>query len=149
MLNRFILLVLCTISWSTYGTIVYTCIENGVTIYSQTPCSLVAVAQINKNESYKPDSNGITFAQIQKKEKINSDIQKKTFEKRAWLAIKSSKIFKGMASEHVIRSWGQPDDINSSTGSYGVHEQWVYRRSGSMAQYVYIKNDKVTSWGDN
>lgn len=38
-------------------------------------------------------------------------------------------------------SWGEPESINKTTGSYGTHEQWVY---GSY-NYLYFENDKLTA----
>lgn len=56
------------------------------------------------------------------------------------------RIVTGMSETHVRRSWGTPTKINRSTGSYGVHEQWVYE-NGSIgrSQYVYFQNGVVTS----
>jgi hypothetical protein len=53
------------------------------------------------------------------------------------------KIWLGMTKEMLFESWGQPDDINRSVGSWGVHEQMVYGKS-----FVYIENDVLTSWQD-
>lgn len=41
--------------------------------------------------------------------------------------------------------YGNPDDINKSTGTWGVHEQWVYN---SYDTYVYVENGKISSWQD-
>lgn len=38
-------------------------------------------------------------------------------------------------------AWGEPEDINTSTGSWGVHEQWCYH-NGS---YLYFENGKLTA----
>ena len=47
----------------------------------------------------------------------------------------------GMTKKMCIESWGEPDDINKTSGSFGVHEQWVYG-SGS---YLYFENGKLTT----
>ena len=52
----------------------------------------------------------------------------------------SGKVKIGWTKEMCIESWGKPDDINKSTGSYGVHEQWVYGDSN----YLYFENGKLT-----
>lgn len=39
-----------------------------------------------------------------------------------------------------IESWGEPLDINTTTGSYGTHEQWVYGTS-----YLYFENGILTT----
>jgi hypothetical protein len=53
-----------------------------------------------------------------------------------------------MTREQVIFSWGRPNDINKTVGSWGVHEQWVYNRGSIQRQYLYFENDKLTSWQD-
>lgn len=58
--------------------------------------------------------------------------------------ILEGKITKGMTTKDVLASWGRPNDINRSVGSWGVHEQWVYGRTD--ASYLYFENDILTSW---
>ena len=57
--------------------------------------------------------------------------------------IVAEKIKIGMTKAMVKDSWGEPEDINRTVGSWGVHEQWVY---GS--NYLYFENGKLTSWQD-
>lgn len=52
----------------------------------------------------------------------------------------------GMGSEEARRVWGKPDNINSTSGSWGVHEQWVY---GLTRTYLYFENGKLTSWQEH
>jgi hypothetical protein len=51
-----------------------------------------------------------------------------------------------------VLSYGIPNDINTTTGGWGVNEQWIYKKSLSpydfSAIYVYLDNDKVTSYQD-
>ena len=54
--------------------------------------------------------------------------------------IKKGKIKMGMKSEQVSVSWGNPNKINKSIGSWGVHEQWIYK-----GHYVYFENGILTS----
>lgn len=54
----------------------------------------------------------------------------------------------GMIREQVLASWGKPDDINRSVGSWGIHEQWIYQRGDYSAQYLYFENGILTSWQD-
>ena len=58
-------------------------------------------------------------------------------------AIVDGKIFIGMMREYLILSWGEPERINKSAGSWGVHEQFVY-----SSQYVYVENGIVTGYQD-
>ncbi len=54
----------------------------------------------------------------------------------------------GMLKGHVVAAIGLPDDVNSSIGSWGVREQWVY---GGMignryfpVKYFYFSDGKLT-----
>lgn len=47
----------------------------------------------------------------------------------------------GMTSEMCRESWGEPSDVNRSTGPWGVHEQWVYYDYN----YLYFENGKLTA----
>lgn len=47
----------------------------------------------------------------------------------------------GMTRDMCREAWGAPDDINRTTGIWGVHEQWVYG-SGS---YLYFEDGILTS----
>ena len=51
----------------------------------------------------------------------------------------------GMPAFMVRRAIGIPDDINRSVGSWGTHEQWVYRERGL---YLYFEDNVLTSWQD-
>ena len=62
-----------------------------------------------------------------------------------WNTIINNQIQLGMTKEMVIDSWGRPDDINRTVGSWGVHEQWVYERNKT---YLYFENGILTSWQD-
>ncbi len=43
----------------------------------------------------------------------------------------------GMTAKQVLASnWGRPNSVNRTTGSYGVHEQWVYGDNN----YLYFEN---------
>lgn len=45
-------------------------------------------------------------------------------------------------AEVLLSSWGKPESVNRTTGSYGVHEQWVY--SGHHS-YLYFEDGILTS----
>lgn len=60
--------------------------------------------------------------------------------------INAEKIIKGVvvtgwSKAMCIESWGQPSDINKTSGSFGVHEQWVY----GDGTYLYFENGKLTT----
>lgn len=54
--------------------------------------------------------------------------------------VAEGKIEIGMNKKMVRDAWGAPDHINTTTGSYGTHEQWVYDD-----RYLYFKNGILTS----
>ena len=47
----------------------------------------------------------------------------------------------GWSKQMCIEGWGEPESINRSSGSWGVHEQWVY----GGGNYLYFENGKLTS----
>lgn len=59
--------------------------------------------------------------------------------------IAEGKVVLGMTKEMCKESWGEPDDINVSIGSWGRHEQWVYEHYYSSDSYLYFENGKLTS----
>lgn len=60
-----------------------------------------------------------------------------------WQLIQQSRVVRGMSKEACLLSWGKPNDVNKTTGSYGVHEQWVY-----YGNYLYFENGKLTTIQD-
>ncbi len=63
--------------------------------------------------------------------------------------IAQHKVAVGMTEAEVQRSWGPPDDINTTIRQSGRREQWVYDRGDFSAQYVYFENGQVTSISSN
>jgi len=89
---------------------------------------------------------------IDEKERFDRE-QKGLKERKAFLTKKYGKknaqgilnkeVWLGMSKEMALESWGKPDDINRTVGSWGVHEQWIYGN-----QYLYFENGKLTAWQD-
>lgn len=52
----------------------------------------------------------------------------------------------GWTEEMVIESLGYPDKVNRSVGSWGVHEQWIYRYKYSDDTYLYFENGILKSF---
>lgn len=52
------------------------------------------------------------------------------------------KVVIGMTKEMVMEAIGYPDDINTTEGSWGTHEQWVYDKED---MYIYFENNKLTT----
>lgn len=59
--------------------------------------------------------------------------------------VRERKIALGMTAEAVLLSWGKPHDKNSSFGSWGKHEQWIYRIGHFKADYLYFENGILKS----
>jgi len=53
-------------------------------------------------------------------------------------------IWLGMTDEMARISMGAPRSVNSSVGSWGRHEQWVYGEYGYA--YLYFENGYLASW---
>lgn len=49
----------------------------------------------------------------------------------------------GMTREQAIAGWGRPRDVNRTSGTFGVHEQWVYGEYGSG--YLYFEDGVLTT----
>jgi len=58
--------------------------------------------------------------------------------------IAEKKIHIGMDREQVIAAWGKPHEINETTGTYGVHEQWVMSE-GFKSDYLYFDDGILTT----
>ncbi len=76
-----------------------------------------------------------------------SDYDRTKFRKAAvkWGAATAKDIVEGYvkigwSKEKCRMSWGEPQDINTSIGVWGRHEQWCYSNS-----YLYFENGKLTS----
>lgn len=64
--------------------------------------------------------------------------------KSDWNLIRQGRVRIGMSKDACKLSWGEPDDIHTSRGRWGVHEQWVYSRN----RYVYFENGKLSAIQD-
>lgn len=59
-------------------------------------------------------------------------------------AIAARQVRAGMTGEQVRVSWGSPDHVNTSSGSWGQHEQWVYGEPPNSS-YLYFENGRLRS----
>ena len=57
--------------------------------------------------------------------------------------VRVEKVQLGMSEAALLCSWGRPERVNRSVGSWGEHKQYIYG-----GRYVYVENGKVTSWQD-
>lgn len=134
---------------------IYKCEEDGKTTFSQTSCEGV-MQEIEVKESYAVNNEEQIAAQkkneeylLRYKEKKEKEYAAKMFERKIANAINQQQVMIGMSATEVVRSWGKPNDINSSNGSYGSHDQYVYRRVNNETQYVFLEDGFVTSWSNN
>lgn len=58
-----------------------------------------------------------------------------------WNTIERESVSIGMSKEQVRMSWGEPEDVNSTTTALGRTEQWVYPGS----KYLYFRDGKLTT----
>lgn len=140
MLTRSVLLVTaCLIALPAWA--VNKCITStGKVIYQDAPCpDEHKKGQVNLSGAGQadPTSEG---SQYWKKEALRQKRDDLVAE-----SIANRRVAIGMTADETIASWGRPTKINSSIGSYGKHEQWVYDRGNFRSQYVYLENGRVTS----
>jgi hypothetical protein len=76
-----------------------------------------------------------------KKDKEHRDFILKKFGITKGGLILEGKVKIGFTAEMCVESWGEPNDINKTTGSYGVHEQWIY----GDGSYLYFENGILTA----
>lgn len=101
--------------------------------------------QLKENEQKELDRIN-SERKIKKEESENADLEKKYIKKygnETYKKLKNKYVWIGMTQEMATISLGSPDSVNRSVGSWGVHEQWVYKRI-----YLYFENGKLSSYQD-
>lgn len=128
----YLVFLLALLSGNIYAQSVYRCQVDGELIFSQIPCATDA-----KEHRLIPGSGSTTGPTEAFKEVMREhDYQ---------VAAERGQLMIGMPVRWVLRAWGEPDRINSTTSQAGVREQWVYRRANFRNQYVYLRNGIVES----
>lgn len=112
------------------------CTIDGKTVYQQTACQDAKKIDLSGAGKADPTAPGATYWQRQ----IATQQRAESIQ----TAISARRVVIGMTAAEARQAWGQPTRINTTIGSYGKHEQWVYRRANG-AQYVYIQNGEVSS----
>ena len=59
--------------------------------------------------------------------------------------IESKKLAVGMSKKDVVRSWGKPDEIDTSLTEKGKFDVLIYHRGSKKSQYVFISEQGVVS----
>jgi len=67
---------------------------------------------------------------------LKQKYKKYKWSKKTWDCIFKGEVYIGMTKLQATLSWGEPKRVNRTSGSYGVHEQWVYEGRN----YLYFKN---------
>lgn len=62
---------------------------------------------------------------------------------------KATAIKLGMSTLDLVDVLGSPTKVNTTTGVYGTHEQWIYRYDYGKTRYFYFDNDRLTTIQDN
>lgn len=95
------------------------------------------------NASIKQEQQAAEQRRIEKERKAEERKKRliATYGEKYATLVLQGKIALGMSEQALIESWGKPDDINESVGSWGVHKQYVY---GSA--YVHVENGTITSY---
>lgn len=52
------------------------------------------------------------------------------------------KVWKGLNTEMVTDSWGQPTKVNRTYSDNNVEEEWIYAK-----KWLYFRNDILVNWG--
>lgn len=95
------------------------------------------IKNIQVKESYMPVSNLIAGG----KEIKNAH---PTWPDNICNAIAQEVLLIGMTEDQVIASWNRPYQINTTKGSFGIHEQWVMS-AHIPTDYLYFENGILTS----
>lgn len=63
-------------------------------------------------------------------------------------AIIGNKIWQGMTSEHLVDSWGQPEDVDTKVFKSKTSETWKYDEIGKnrFSQKIFLENSVVVGW---
>lgn len=123
------IMILCCLLVSTSAMAqVYKCKDDkGKLEYQASPCATKSEEKLRLfNESHPDDAQ----------EAALSAAERSRFNE----LVSQGKVAIGMTKRMVLKSWGQPNKINISIGSYGRSEQWVYAN-----EYVYVENGVVKS----
>jgi len=102
---------------------------------------------VDKQERNKAEQARLKAKQEREKAQLDVlykrrvDLTKKYGSQEIAEKIMAKKIWLGMTSAMALESWGRPEDINRSVGSWGVNEQWIY-----VNTYLYFENGILTSY---
>ncbi len=99
------------------------------------------------NDVYLLKERGYSLAERERRLKDKKYTEKKK-EKQESLEKStkgSGRYWRGMSKDLARLSLGKPDYDNRTVGSWGIHNQWVYKDKGVN---LYFENGILTSWQD-
>lgn len=96
---------------------------------------------IRYHDTQKKKINTERLLEIEKSNPKLAKLIRRFGEENAYKILKNE-FWIGMTQNMAIESLGKPNDINSSKGSWGTHEQWVYRNG----LYLYFEDGILTSY---
>jgi hypothetical protein len=98
-----------------------------------------------KQLEYEFKDKALLDSQKLEREKKRAELEKELtalFGNKIAVQILDGLVWIGMTTDMAKLSWGRPLTINSTIGSWGVREQWVY----GGGEYLYFDNGKLTTW---
>lgn len=106
---------------------------DAATMQAATPLQLCQTYAMAKN-TYAPDWLNASIDELKRRGSLS---------KQELSDISRQRMRTGMSEHAAVCSWGPYVDVNTTTGSWGVHRQYVM---GQFGPYVYTENGRVTSW---
>jgi len=106
----------------------------------------ISYSSLVENDFIKNALGEIKAERFEKLEEDNPKFARliKKYGKATAARIMAKEIWIGMTSEMAQDALRRPRDINRSTYSWGVHEQWVYPHG----KYLYFEDGVLASWQD-
>ncbi|MGR3303315.1 MAG: hypothetical protein ACUZ8I_12540 [Candidatus Scalindua sp.] len=102
-----------------------------------------AISYLKQELEKQPDNEKIKkWIKEFEKEKAFWETAKEEYP-RHYKAMEERKLMRGMPEKMVRFMLKEPDKINRSVGSWGVHEQWIFEEHN---MYLYLEDGFLTSW---
>ncbi len=93
-----------------------------------------------------PRQDQVNEGPVRKEEPVSEmsrfEYLQKKYGPRVAAQINAGKIWKGMTTQMVQDSWGNPRKINRSISGNFVKEEWIY-----VNTWLYIENNTLIDWG--
>jgi hypothetical protein len=104
---------------------------DGGTVFQQAPC---AGGQGQRVE--------VPPANVVESPPVHGELQRSLEARRA---IGRGALIAGMTADEVRQVMGQPQAVNRSAGTWGTHDQLVYRHADGSTHHVYLRDGLVDS----